>query len=354
MATIYKRGKVWYIQYFLECRRIKRSLEVKSKQLAEMEKARIESELERGKLGLSTTRIAPLDALKEYKEEIVNTKSKPTTRRYIYSLKSFETFLLEQKGTRYIRDLTRKDLERMLKTRGEKISAKTYNEELGLIKLFFQWCINQNYILENPAEKIPRKHRVPPPPRAFTSEEIELILSNTNEQHRDVYEFLLNTGLRSGELANLEWTDVDLENNIIHIRIKKDWYPKTITNRTVPLNSRARKLILRQPRKSKYVFSTKTGGQYNDLYNRFAYLIKKIAKKHGVEIKDANIHTFRHSFATHCLMSGIDIYTVSRYLGHTSVKMTEKYLTLLPDYAKQEIEKLQFKSNSGSLKLTLD
>ena len=225
---------------------------------------------------------------------------------------------------------------------------------MGLIKNFFTWCLDQNYILENPVERIPRKHRVPPPPRAFTVEEIDLILDSAIKEHRDVYEFLLNTGLRLGEMANLEWTDIDPVHNIIHIRIKREWHPKTISNRTVPLNARAREILLSQPKRSNYVFTTKTGGQRDGIYDRFIYLLKKIAKKYGVEIKHANIHTFRHSFATHCLQSGIDIYTVSKYLGHSSVKMTEKYLTLLPDYAKQEIEKLEFRSNNGSLKPSSD
>jgi len=65
MATIYKRGKTYYIEYLLNGRRVKQSLKVRSKHLAELEKARIESELEKGKIGLSPTRIAPIQALED-------------------------------------------------------------------------------------------------------------------------------------------------------------------------------------------------------------------------------------------------------------------------------------------------
>ena len=230
----------------------------------------------------------------------------------------------------------------MLATRGMEVKPKTYNEELGVLKQFFRWCIDQNYIFESPVEKAQRRYMTPQPPKAFTKEEIEIILESANKQHRDIYEFLLNTGLRSGEMWHLEWTDVDVEKDIIYIRIKKDWHPKMSTNRTVPLNARAKEIIERQPKRSNLVFTTRTGGSQFDIYNRFRHLVKKIKEKHGVIIENPTIHAFRHTFATHALQSGIDIYTVSRYLGHTSVKMTEKYLTLLPDYAKREIEKLKY------------
>lgn len=342
MASIYKRGKVWYVLYFVDGTRVKKSLGVKSKQLAEIEKSRIETEIEKGKMGFAPTKLNPLDALGKYMDEIIQTKSKPTSRRYIYSLKPFQTYLTEKKRINTFKDLNKRDIEKLLATRGMEVKPKTYNEELGVLKQFFRWCIDQNYIFESPVEKAQRRYMTPQPPKAFTKEEIEIILESANKQHRDIYEFLLNTGLRSGEMWHLEWTDVDVEKDIIYIRIKKDWHPKMSTNRTVPLNARAKEIIERQPKRSNLVFTTRTGGSQFDIYNRFRHLVKKIKEKHGVIIENPTIHAFRHTFATHALQSGIDIYTVSRYLGHTSVKMTEKYLTLLPDYAKREIEKLKY------------
>lgn len=342
MATIYKRGKIYYIEYFIDGKKVKRSLGVKSKQMAEMKKAMIEADIEKGKAGLSPIKIRPLDALCEFKKEVVATKSKSTARRYVYSLRAFEKFLTVESNVENLKDLNKREIESFLRQRGSELKPKTYNEELGLLKQFYRWCIDQNYIFESPIEKTSRRHMVPPPPRAYTKEEVDIILKNANDAHRDIYEFLLNTGLRSGEMSHLEWNDVDLEKGIIYIRVKKDWHPKTATNRTVPLNAKAREIVERQPKRSNLVFTTRTGGSQFDIYNRFRYLIKKINEKHGIVIENPTIHAFRHTFATHALQSGIDIYTVSKYLGHTSVKMTEKYLTLLPDYAMQEIEKLKY------------
>lgn len=230
----------------------------------------------------------------------------------------------------------------MLADRDKEVREKTYNEELAMIKRFFVWAFKRNFILKDPSVDIERKTVPPKPPRAFNKEEIKLILENATPQKRQIYEFLLQTGLRLGEFCYLEWDDVDFENKQIHIRIKKDWLPKTRTGRIVSMTERAEEIIKKQPKRLNYVFTTRNGKQHVFLLFRFKYLLKKIGEKHGVEIPNANINTFRHTFATHCLMNGIDIYTVSRYLGHTSVKMTERYLTLLPDYAKREIEKLKY------------
>ena len=78
MASIFKRGKTWYILYFVDGKRVKRSLGVKSKLLAEIEKNWIEAEIEKGKIVFAPIKMNPMDAINEYMEEIVQTKSKPT------------------------------------------------------------------------------------------------------------------------------------------------------------------------------------------------------------------------------------------------------------------------------------
>lgn len=342
MATIFQRGKNWYISYMTDGRRVRQSLKTKSKNLAEKEKNRIETEIEKGNLGLAPRKIKPLTALNEYIDILKRTKSPSWSKRCVQLLNPLKRFFFDYCDRKSLKDIRQVELESLLKKREQEINAKTYNEELRLMKNFFDWTIERGYLFQNPAKRILRKYYKSPPPRAFSKEEVKLVLNIAVEPQKSIYEFLLHTGLRLGELIYLEWDDIDFQNNQINIRIKKNWKPKTSTNRVIPMTERTKEIILRQSKRSDYIFTTKTGRQQVSLYDRFQHLLKKISEKHGVEIPHANIHTFRHTFATHCLMNGIDIYTVSKYLGHTSVKMTEKYLTLLPEYAKREIEKLSY------------
>jgi len=348
MATLVKRGKYYHISFMMNNRRVRKSLKTTSKRLAEIEKARIESEIEKGNLGLAPITIETVNALDLFIEMLLKTKSPPWGKRCKQMLQPLRKYLINKPELVTINKIIRIHLEEMLSERELEICNKTYNEELAIIKRFFKWLMKRNYILKDPSLDIERKTTTPTPPRAFTNEEIGLILNNATKQKKQIYEFFLHTGLRLGEFTYLEWDDIDFKNRQIYIRLKKDWLPKTRTSRIIPMTKRAEELIKMQPKRSNYVFTTRTGKQHVFLLFRFKYLLQKIKERHGIDISNANIHTFRHTFATHCLMNGIDIYTVSRYLGHSSVKMTEKYMTLLPDYAKRELDKLSYSTDSKS------
>lgn len=60
------------------------------------------------------------------------------------------------------------------------------------------------------------------------------------------------------------------------------------------------------------------------------------------EIENANLHTLRHTFTSHLVISGVDITTVSKLLGHSSITMTEKYAHLAPNHLRGAVEKLMF------------
>ena len=66
----------------------------------------------------------------------------------------------------------------------------------------------------------------------------------------------------------------------------------------------------------------------------------KLVRRCG--LKNASLHTLRHTFASHLIMSGADLYTVQKLLGHSSIKTTEIYAHLAPDYLKSAIAKLRY------------
>lgn len=349
MATIYKRGKVWHVQYLENGKLVQRSLKTHSKRLAEIKLGEIRLNREKGLLGLGRKPKSPDQAFNDFESEVFDKKSPPWQKRLRQLFRPFRQWVAE-KADAAATDLSASDVERFLMFRREQVSPKTLNEELAIIRRFYRWARHREYITKDPTESVERLKPDPKPIRIFTESEIQLILKHATPTHRPFYQLLLFTGLRDGELRNLEWNDVDLNRRLLFVRLKEDWQPKTRRNRAVPLAREAYELLNALPRVGTYVFSTRNGKKWVPPRQPWVDLLERIKKAEGVDLRgQVSLHTFRHTFATYCLMQGLDIKTVSDFLGYSSVKMTEKYLHLLPDHKIQAIQKVQFLSAAAAL-----
>lgn len=155
--------------------------------------------------------------------------------------------------------------------------------------------------------------------------------------------FMIETGLRSGELLALKWKDVQLDRSRIHVHAtilnpmsnKHAEYqdsPKTkSSNRIIPLTSKAKAILKRlmEERQNEWVFERHDGdGRYS--YKQLMYRTKKLCREAGVPYYGE--HVFRHTFATNCYYKGIDVKILSRMMGHSSVSVTyNTYINLYGD-----------------------
>ena len=70
---------------------------------------------------------------------------------------------------------------------------------------------------------------------------------------------------------------------------------------------------------------------------------KKYVRASGIKSAESiNLHSLRHTFASHLVMAGVDLITVSRLLGHYDIRITEMYAHLVPDHMKAAVERLQY------------
>lgn len=130
-------------------------------------------------------------------------------------------------------------------------------------------------------------------------------------------------GLRRGEIAALKWADVDYKNNQLYVAANK-----TENFRFVPLNEDLRKkLEIAQPTaKSEFVVeigSTEARTSKDYLTTYYSHFTRKLPFR-------CHMHKLRHTFASQLVQNGVDLYTVSKLLGHSSIKMTEIYAHLSP------------------------
>ncbi|WP_086350968.1 tyrosine-type recombinase/integrase [Candidatus Enterococcus clewellii] len=146
----------------------------------------------------------------------------------------------------------------------------------------------------------------------------------------------LYTGMRIGEISALRWRDIDFTANIISVEHTLQRImisegeerrtkviisqPKTGTSqRALPLAKNLKNYLLekKQSSTSEFVISCKDGYAEPRLIN---YRFKKLLE--AARIESVNFHALRHTFATRCVEEGVDIATLSKLLGHTSIKLT--------------------------------
>ena len=143
----------------------------------------------------------------------------------------------------------------------------------------------------------------------------------------------ISTGLRLGEICSLKWKDINLKGKVLYVnttvqRIAVDGYktktilmegePKSIfSKREIPLSEEIIKwLTLYYDSAEQYVLCRNKPMEPRTYQNKF----QKYLKLAGIERK--NFHILRHTFATNCMNSGMDIKSLSEILGHSDVKIT--------------------------------
>lgn len=219
---------------------------------------------------------------------------------------------------------------------GKAVSASTINNYIRNLKVFFNWLFENRIIKSSPMDKIEFiKVKRKPKDNISGGDFIALIKAidvTKYYEYRDyvVIQLIMDTGMRLGETLSLTIDDVDIDRRAILI-------PAEIT----------------KGKKERYVFFSNTMAgmlrrwlQYKDRYIDNDQLLFpttrgnklgiphfernfRIYKDRAGLLQNVTPHSLRNNFAKRCLMSGMDIYTLSRILGHSSVTVTEKaYLDL--------------------------
>jgi integrase/recombinase XerD len=135
---------------------------------------------------------------------------------------------------------------------------------------------------------------------------------------------LLDSGLRAAEALGLTKGDVDLDNLVLKVNGKGG------KHRLVPFSFELRKLLWRYQVKTAphaFVFGTQNNTQVS--VRNFERDLKKLGKRLGIAGVRFSPHTLRHTFAASYLRRGGNLFYLSKILGHSSIKTTERYLQSL-------------------------
>jgi integrase len=202
----------------------------------------------------------------------------------------------------------------------EGASPATVNRELALLKHLFNEADRMGHFRgRNPMKAIKFLREDNLKVRTVSEAEEGALMDCCLPYQQDLMRFALNTGLRLGDIIDLQWKEVDWERRTVRVLVRK-----ARKMQEVPLNVDALSVVQAAhaaKKKSEFVFyNPMTGEPWKDLWLG----LKKACRRAGIE--DVTWHTFRHTFATRLLRAGVSIVTVKTLLGHSSTKVTERYL----------------------------
>lgn len=177
--------------------------------------------------------------------------------------------------------------------------------------------------MEDKALKMPPVKRKETLPTVLSKQECkELFKAPRNYKHRFLLAFAYSSGLRMNELRHLRISDVDLDRKQIHVRQgkgKKDRYVILSNYISYSLPEYLKKI-----NPQVFLFEGLTTGAVMG-ERSIQYIIREAHQKTTIR-KDISMHTLRHSYATHLLEDGLDIFSVQRLLGHADIRSTMVYL----------------------------
>ena len=218
----------------------------------------------------------------------------------------------------------------------EKLSPTTVNTYIQRMKTILNSAIEDGYIDTNPFRKIKVK-TVETLPRYLTLDEVRLLSANEcgSPIVKDAFLFSCFSGLRYSDVAKLKWSDI--ENGMMRVVEQK-----TGRSNLFPLASTAIQLIERQRNAvvSNRRWSVNQEGTVFKLPHH--HVCNKVLDRWSMKAisKRITFHWGRHSFATLCLTQGIDLYTVSKLLGHKKILTTQIYARVIDSRKVEAIQRL--------------
>lgn len=201
----------------------------------------------------------------------------------------------------------------------KKASQSAINQAYSALKFFYQTTLERDWN----GLKIPRIKTGKRLPVVLSKEEVQAIFSATkNLKHKALLMTIYSAGLRLSEAAHLKVSDIDSKRMTIRIRQgkgNKDRYTLLARCTLDILHS-----YWKEYRPLDWLFPGNP--KENSISSRTIQKVFENALPRAGIKKEATVHTLRHSFATHLLEAGTDLYHIQHLLGHTTAKTTAIYL----------------------------
>ncbi len=378
MASIYKRGKTWWLHYRVCGKAVQKSLDTTNEQVALEKKKQVEGLEATGQLD-PPTRITISTFLETFCGFL---KQRHTERAYKADISYLRSFFgpictslepgpkkknkegrKEKKSTeqqassvyrrhvnvRFLEDVTPTLINHFITQRVDTdgIAPKTANRFREVLHVMFNYAIRHDGFVSpvrgfrNPAGAVERRPEPAPQIRFLDLKDIPPQLQALERCHglRAAVAMMIFAGLRREECFWLTRDDVDIERRVIRVRAKtvdgKTWQPKTKKNRAVPISNALLQILgTYRPRRGDPWFFPAPRGKHWDP-DCFSRMLRRVNKEAGLTWDCLD---FRHTFGSHLAMKGESLYKISELMGNSPDICRRHYAALIPERMKDTVE----------------
>lgn len=284
-----------------------------------------------------------------------------TRQAYWRDLADVSLFLRSENNTD-IDKATTADLQAYIKNLSEKthvkgnnkgkIAVRTIARRLSALRQFYRFMVSEDMRDDDPTTTIESPKQGRTLPKTLSEDEVNQLISTagqagTPESVRLValLEILYASGLRVSELVGLPMSALGEGNQFITIAGKAG------RERMVPLSDPAQKALAdyiavrkrfigseSQANQEQWVFPSRTSDSGHLTRQRFAQLLKDLARAAEVDEDRVSPHILRHAFATHLLSRGADLRSVQKMLGHADIATTQIYTHIVGDKLEKTVK----------------
>jgi len=338
MASLFKRrkksgGYTWYVTFFRDGKAQMRSTGTSDKHLAKEILGKIATNNIRMAEGLDpVSEIVPI-MLSEFvavylQERYRLNMAQSTISTDSYALNRLQHYTGDCRMTTINGDIVRRYRDHKL----TYLKPTSVAIELRHLKAAFSWAVEKpgtKYLRANPFKQrglIPSSVKPSVPPCLSPDEKQRFFDAIDDPEHKLMFQFMLLTGCRRGEVVKLCWEDFDLQKHLLIFQKTKSGQ-----DRVIPISLELMQILVNLDRSKPKPFP------YHPDW--LTHLFKKYLRGSGIE-KDFHLHCLRHTAATDLLRQRVPLIQIKEFLGHSSVKVTEIYTHALPEDMRQLAEAL--------------
>jgi len=367
MASLRKKGKYYYARFYDSSRSPKRkevALRITRKSAARKELNRLEEKWEKGeydpwKEGAPSENLNAAEAVEkflDYKQGAIRDRTLDTYQQQL------EKWVEEIPPGLMLRDVMEEHLRPYLfqADTARNTKVKRYRH----LRVFLNWAEEQDHIEQSPLSGIDKPKKQGKKPEYLTPSQLEKLLSTIDDHAentedavgrspdvqwiKDAIRIAVSTGLRRGELFNLRWSDVDLESRVLFVRNREGdedgekFTSKSGHEKAVPIRGDAEEVLNRRVDEGKrdrttYVLTNRNDETIkpNTLTQRFKFFVREADLDSQERL---SVHSLRDTAATWLAMEGMPQRIIQEILGHSSSRVTEKYMHAHPELMGQAME----------------